>query len=182
MGMIEAIHPAPFLELLGMVRSRAPDKPRFAELSCLQVAGSDTVGFLEDGRLLAAIGFWPLGDGRDEVFLIGLPADVVGPRMISLTSLARLTLAARLHSGTVAIVGHVKIGHLPGERLARLAGFSPCDGAPSGFSRWELRHGQLHSSNLRRWRQLIEEGIARAAETARADADFPGSSLSAGEG
>lgn len=182
MAMIEVVHPAPFLDLLGMVRSRAPDKPRIAELCCLQVAGSETVGFVENGQLIAAVGFWPLGDGRDEVFLIGLPADVIAPRMIALASLARLTLAARLHSGTVAIVGHVKIGHMPGERLARLAGFSPCDGAPSGFSRWELRHGQLHSVNFRRWRQLLEKGAAGTAEATRAHTDFSGSSLSTGEG
>jgi hypothetical protein len=180
--MIELVHPAPFLELLGMLRSRAPNKPRFAELSCLQISGSATVGFVEDGQLLAAMGFWPLGDGADEVFLIGLPSDVLAPRMLALTNLARLTLAARLHSGTVAIVGHVKIGHVPGERLARLAGFSPCDGAPSGFSRWELRHGQLHSGAFRRWRQLLEESVGRTAEAARTDADFAGAGVAAGQG
>lgn len=148
--MIEIVHPAPFLDTVELVRGIAGLKAFHSRLASYQVAGSDSVGFVEDGRLLAAIGFWPLGDGRDEVYLVGLPREIVGPRLLELSRLARLTIAARLQSGTVALVGFVRIGHEPGERLARLAGFHPVDGAPSGFTRWELTHGRVGQGDLQR--------------------------------
>jgi len=144
--VISIVHPAPYLDTLALVRAAASFKPAHGRLAQVQVAGSDTVGFVEQpgGRLLAALGFWPLGNGREEVFLVGLPAADVGPHLVALSRLARLTLAARLHSGTVAIIAHVQNGNRAGERLARLAGFSISagDGAPSSFQRWELSHGR----------------------------------------
>lgn len=155
--MIEVVYPAPLLELLGMIRELVPAKPQFTRLAMVQAGRSDAVGFVADGRMLAAIGFWPIGDGVDELYLVSRPAPEVAPHLVALVRLGRLTLTARLHSGTVAIVGFVKIGHQPGERLARLVGFRPVDdGAPSGFSRWELRDVRLGTYDLRG--QLLEKG------------------------
>ncbi len=142
--MIEVVHPAPYLDTVALLNGSTAIKPQVHRLACYQVAHTDAVAFVDDGRTLAVIGFWPLGDGFDEVFLVGRSAEEIGPRLLQLSRLARLTLAARLHSGTEGVIGFVRIGHEPGRRLARLSGFVLGDGAPSGFERWELlRDGEI---------------------------------------
>ncbi len=139
--MIETISPAPAIDLLALY---APSFKPSASLAvaALQVGRAETFGFVEDGRLLAAIGFWPEPPASEEVFLVGLPAAEIGSRMLELYRLARLTVEGRRDYGVVRLTACVREGHRPGERLARLVGFSrAATGAPAGFTRWERRFG-----------------------------------------
>lgn len=135
---IEVVRPAPFLAAVDLLRASGATKPHLARVATWQTALGTTFGFVdEEGRLLAVLGFWPLGGAREEVFLVGLPPSVVGPRLVELHRRARLIIARRMQSGIGRIIGHVRIGHEPGRRLARLVGFRPCDdGAPPGLEAW----------------------------------------------
>ncbi|MCW2317467.1 hypothetical protein M2322_003026 [Rhodoblastus acidophilus] len=133
-GTLEVVTPAPLLEGRGLFRGA--DKPRLAATATLQMARAKTYGFLVGGDLIVVMGFWPLADGREEVFLLGRPACEVGPHMPLLARRARLILARRLQCGVVGFVGLVRIGHAPGSRLARIAGFAKA-GEAGGFELWE---------------------------------------------
>lgn len=130
------LHPAPLIETRLLADRLVGLKAPLGQALAYQLAEADVWGFAVGGRLLAVMGFFPIGTGA-EVFLIGAPAPVVAPHMVRLARAARLILLDKLHSGTVPLVGLVRLGHEPGRRLARLAGFAPGDGAPSGFERWE---------------------------------------------
>lgn len=132
--------PAPFLATRSLYERRgAALKPWRGQAAALQLAQAATYGFSADGRLLAALGFWRLPDGGEEVFTVSEPADLVAPHLREIMRAARLIVAARLQSGVVRMVATVGIGPSPGARMARLAGFSPSPlAAPKGFAVWEL--------------------------------------------
>lgn len=155
---LTVVRPAPFLDTVALVRGLAGLKPHMSALATFQVAGSATWGFVDEGgRLLAVMGLWPLSDGEDEIYLVGRPAAEVGPRLLEMSRRARLILAHRLHSGTRRIVGFVRIGHEPGARLARLAGFRLSrEAAPLGLTRWEIASDEW--LGRRALRQFGEEG------------------------
>lgn len=136
--VLTVVRPAPYLETVALMRDHAGLKPGMVDVAIYQVSWAATFGFVdENGVLLAVMGFWPLAVDADEIFLVGRPAAEVGPRMVELARRARLILDRRMQSGIGRIIGHVRIGHEPGNRLARLAGFSlSADGAPPGFQRW----------------------------------------------
>jgi hypothetical protein len=133
-GTVDVVSPAPFLAARALFHGA--DKPRFAAAAALQLARAKTYGFVIDDALVAVMGFWPLGDGCEEVFLLGRPARDVGPHMAILARRARLILARRAHYGVHGFVGLVRSGHAPGARLARIAGFTRT-GPAGGFDLWE---------------------------------------------
>jgi hypothetical protein len=134
-GKVDVVCPAPFLAARALFRGA--DKPGLSAVAALQLARAKTYGFVVDGDLVAVMGFWPLGDGREEVFLLGRPAGDIGPHMAILARRARLILARRLQSGSRGFVGLVRYGHEPGRRLARITGFARA-GAAGGFEIWGL--------------------------------------------
>lgn len=104
-----------------------PVKPRMGQLIARQLADGAMMGFAEGDRLLALMVATPtdlITDGLPtlEVSVCGRRDECAG-RLLAMSRLARLTLAAWLQDGTVALCGVVREGHLPGQRLARLAGF-----------------------------------------------------------
>lgn len=135
--MIEIVEPAPFLETRALFTAGPIVKPGFGAMATRHAAAR-TVGFLADGRLLATIGFWPLGEGAEEVFVVAAPRAQTAPHLVALVRAARLTLAARRQDGVGRFVAYVLRGHEPGRRLARLAGFRliTCEAA-AAFERWE---------------------------------------------
>lgn len=103
------------------------DKPRTGTLIARQIADGATMGFALEGRLIALLVATPT-----DLVLHGLPtlevsalgrADDCRPHLRQLVRLARLTLAAWLENGTVALCCVVRTGHRPGEKLAALGGF-----------------------------------------------------------
>jgi hypothetical protein len=103
-------------------------KPRLGQLIARQLAEAAVMGFESEGRLVALMTATPTdlavaGLPTLEISVCGRRAEC-GPLMVSLVRLARLTLAAWLQDGTVALCGVVKAGHRPGGKLARLAGFT----------------------------------------------------------
>ena len=135
--MIAIVEPAPFLETRALFTAGPIVKPGFGA-QATRHAAARTVGLCHDGRLLATIGFWPLGEGAEEVFVVAAPRAQTAPHLVALVRAARLTLAARRQDGVVRLVAHVAARHEPGRRLARLAGFgeSSCEAA-AAFERWE---------------------------------------------
>lgn len=83
---------------------------------------SETIS-IHDGDELLAIGYlWPISEGEHEFCLsIRPPAK---RHMRALIRLAQLTFAQITQTGGV-VATHVRVGHLPGERMARLTGFTP---------------------------------------------------------
>lgn len=102
-------------------------KPRLGALIARQLADGAVVGFADGDRLLALMTASPTSLGLKglptlEISVCGRRDDCAG-QMLALSRLARLTLATWLQDGTVALCGVVREGHVPGQRLARLAGF-----------------------------------------------------------
>lgn len=116
-------------------------KPRRGALAALQLAQSVAAGFARDGRLIALITGYPvavpeLGRPALEVSALGQREACRRPgTMLELVRLARLTLDAWGQNGTVALLGAVKVGHRPGQQLARLAGFRFAE-VRQGFEVW----------------------------------------------
>ncbi|GGE79164.1 hypothetical protein H1W37_19440 [Stappia taiwanensis] len=84
--------------------------------------GGDSVSIHDDDALLAVAYLWPLGDGWTE-FCLAIRPDA-RTRMRALIRLAQLRLQAIAQTG-MRVKTHVRPGHLPGERMARLTGFVP---------------------------------------------------------
>lgn len=145
--MIAVERPAPFMAARALYAARAPAKPEASAahgaLAMRHLTEAVSYGFSdESGRLLAVLGFWPLADGREEVFTVAAPAAAVAPRLREIIRAGRLIIHGRLHSGVVGMTALVGGDHSPGARMARLAGFllSPA-AAPTGCAIWELSHG-----------------------------------------
>lgn len=135
--MITIVAPAPFLETRALFTAGPIVKPGFGAMATRHAA-AQTVGLVHDGRLLGTIGFWPLGEGAEEVFVVAAPRAQTAPHLVALVRAARLTLAARRQDGVVRLVAYVAFAHEPGRRLARLAGFRPFPReAAAAFERWE---------------------------------------------
>jgi hypothetical protein len=117
-------------------------KPIERRAAALQLARAQVWGFASDMQILAAIAFWPLEPGFDEVVLAGRPAGEIGPHMLRLARLAHLTFAERAQSGVIRFRALVRQNHRPGERLAQISGFrlqTSRDGwgsVPPGFTLW----------------------------------------------
>ncbi len=136
--VIEIQSPAPFWDGRELYQTAVGLKPFLAEAATLQLARAATTGFSIDGRLMALIGFWPVAPGHEECFLAGRPAVEVAPFLVRLSRAARLTVGERAQHGVGLVTARVRIGHEPGERLARLAGFSRA-GQDATVSIWERR-------------------------------------------
>lgn len=116
-----------------------PVKPRLGQLIARQLADGAVMGFAREGRLVALMVATPtdlITDGLPtlEISVCGRRAECA-PVMLPLVRLARLTLAAWLDDGTVALCCVVKTGHAPGEKLARLGLFGRMQ-SENGLQLW----------------------------------------------
>ncbi|MAA97413.1 MAG: hypothetical protein CMN87_18240 [Stappia sp.] len=103
-------------------------------------AGGDSVAIsLPDaagGDLLAVAYLWPTAPGWREFCLTIRPA--ARPHMRALVRLAQLRLDAVAQTG-LRVKAHVRPGHAPGERMARMVGFVPDRSAPGWWIHvWRL--------------------------------------------
>lgn len=103
-------------------------KPRLGEAVARQLAEAAVMGFAIDGRLAAlmtATGTSLVLGGRPtlEISVAGRRS-LCASHLLGLSRLARLTLDAWSHHGDVALCGVVRAGYRPGQRLARLTGFT----------------------------------------------------------
>lgn len=103
-------------------------KPRLGEAIAIQLASAAVMGFALNGRLAALMTATATSlalDGRPtlEISVAGRRG-LCGPHLLGLCRLARLTLDAWSHHGDVALCGVVRAGYRPGQRLARLTGFT----------------------------------------------------------
>lgn len=136
---LSLIRDVPVLEARALARPGL--KPIGGQAVTLQLFGAALYGIVDEaGRLLVVIGYWPHGEGHEEVFLYSRPADELGPLIVQILRLGRLTLKERFDCGAVVITGFVAHGNVAGHRLARLVGMVGVAGAPSGYQRWEIRH------------------------------------------
>lgn len=141
--MIQIVSPAPFWEARALALAGLPHKPQLRQAIVLQLSRAVTFGLVHEGRLLVVIGYWPVAEDAAEVFLFFAPKADVAPHLTALARAAHLTLLARAQDGVACFRALVRSGYRPGERMARLAGFSPVgpsDEAP-GFTVWEGRYG-----------------------------------------
>lgn len=131
---------------------------------CLEVAGqtrwfrqaammmrlrSRTWSFHADGVLLAVAYLWPHPDGTGEFCLAAMPS--ARSHMLALCRYAQLTLQQIAQTGTVVFC-HVKPGHVPGERMARLTGFLPDPETKGKWVHvWRLGYGKGADRIVRGW-------------------------------
>ena len=128
MGLLTRISPSWALETRALVAASLSHKPAdwVGRVATVQALGGTSFGFLdEEGRLAAALMFWPLGGGLEELAM----ACAVRPHperyLPSAVALTRLSLADRFDTGVRVIQARVLAGNRSGHRLARLAGFVP---------------------------------------------------------
>lgn len=109
---------------------------------------SRTWSFHADEVLLAVAYLWPHQDGTGEFCLAAMPA--ARSHMLALCRYAQLTLQQIGQTGTVVFC-HVKPGHLPGERMARLTGFLPDPETKGKWVHvWRIGSGKSDQRAIRR--------------------------------
>lgn len=128
--------PAAPLAALAFLRAGAALMNGAARKSALQVFGSATVGYRDDDKTIAVLGLYPAGD-HVEAWLVGDP-DGARPHLLAIARHARLTLAVAREHQSAPIRAHVRWGHEPGRRLARLVGFASAADDAAPFERWEI--------------------------------------------
>lgn len=145
MVAVEIRSPAGFDDCLKAGRST-----RFMRQAALMMRfRSRTWSFHADGKLLAVAYLWPHENGSAEFCLAAMPE--ARAHMMSLCRYAQLTLQEIAQTGTVVFC-HVRPGHRPGERMARLTGFSPDpETAGKWVHVWRLRRGRHYQGIVRRW-------------------------------
>ncbi len=123
--MLTIVRPAPLIDLADMLgrediplgaRKLGVEPVRLAQLQ-RQIGRS--WGHVIGGRTLSCCGLIGLPDGRLEAWFACLPA--AGRYMLPIARALQLTLSAAADDAVV--VARVAVGWLPGERLARAAGF-----------------------------------------------------------
>lgn len=137
---ITIANPAPLPELLALFAVMMPPKLIVMQAAILQGARSETIGFMDGDRLVAAAMLYPLdaerpGERLVELAFICLPE--ISQHLIPLIHHAHLTRAALAQSGLVRVRAHVRADHLPGKRLARLCGMDLV-GRFGAFDRFEF--------------------------------------------
>lgn len=122
---LRAVTPAPMAELLDLYTSNGLGKPINVKAAILQAARSESIGFYDGDRLVAAALLYPLdaervGEELRELAFACVPD--VAPHLVSLIHTARLTRSALVNTGPVRIRARVRLHHKPGQRLAILCG------------------------------------------------------------
>ncbi len=126
--------------LLDLYASIAPLKPLHVRTAMLQIARSDTEGWLLGDRLVAAAMFYPLppvnaGERHVELAFACLPD--LRQHLVAFIHAAELTRARLASDGPVRVRALVRTGHRPGARLAVLCGMSR-SGSHGAFDVWEF--------------------------------------------
>lgn len=137
---IRAIRPVSMPALLDLYAAIAPLKPVHAQAATLQIARSDTEGWLLGDRLIAAAMFYPLpavnaGERRFELAFACLPE--LRRHLVAFIHASQLTRARLASDGPVRVRALVRYGHRPGARLAVLCGMTRI-GAAGAFDVWEF--------------------------------------------
>jgi hypothetical protein len=136
---LRAVSPAPLPDVLALYQATAPMKPVTASAAILQAARSDTIGWFAGDQMIAAALFYPLdperpGEDLRELAFVCLPA--LSGHLPAFIRSARLTRARLGEDALVRIRAHVRLGHLPGQKLARLCGMVAVS-VVGDFERWE---------------------------------------------
>lgn len=137
---LRAISPVPMPALLDLYAAIAPLKPLHVRTAMLQIARSDTEGWLLGDRLVAAAMFYPLpqaqpGERHFELAFACRPE--LRQHLVAFIHAAELTRARLASDGPVRVRALVRYGHRPGARLARLCGMSRT-GHAGAFDVWEF--------------------------------------------
>lgn len=122
---LRLIRPAPLMPLADML-AREPMAGGLTPqlIARVQSTMGKSWGFLRgDGECVACLGLMPCGDGALECWFACLPS--LAPQLLDFVRLAQLTLRCAGHDAIITT--RVEPGWLPGERLARLTGFTPGD-------------------------------------------------------
>lgn len=145
------VHPADARALAAMIdpadvpaKFRATCTP--AELARRQIAGGRSWQFVDvDGAVVACAGVHARGDLREAWFACHPQAR---GHVLEIIRWAQLTFAVVAQSDGVDITARVAVGHAPGQRLARLAGFVLV-GVEAGFETWAWRPDAWGRSSAR---------------------------------
>ncbi|KIZ47387.1 MULTISPECIES: hypothetical protein [Rhodopseudomonas] len=137
--MIRAVTPCPFVDVVDLYQAATPMKPRSTAAVLLQAARSESIGWYAGDRLIAAALFYPIdperpGEDLRELVFVCLPD--LARHLTAFIRTARLTRSRLGQDASIRIRAHVRSGHLPGARLARLCGLRLV--GPAGrFDCWE---------------------------------------------
>lgn len=131
--MIRSTTAVPLPELLELYTTDGRAKPLHVRAAILQAARSESVGWWDGNRLLAAALLYPLAPGLCELVFACRPE--AGRHLVAIIHSARLIRADL--PDDLRIRATVRTGHAPGRRLARLCGFQPA-GTAGLFEHYEL--------------------------------------------
>lgn len=126
---VEISTPAPFFQAHELVR-RGAWRPITRLAANKQLVDGASHGVSIDGRLALVLGFYPVGDGVEELTMWSGPPAEISPHAQRLFRTGRLIIARRLHSGTTGIIAYVGPGGSPGARLCALLGFTRLEPGP----------------------------------------------------
>jgi hypothetical protein len=151
-----AVTDPPFCDVIALWGVSGAVKPIEAKAARLQAARSETVGFYEFHKMVAAACLYPCdpetpGEDLRELAFACLP-EAVG-HLVGIIHTARLILSRLAHVEGLRIRARVRAGYEPGRRLARLTGLHLAGADAAGNERWEWRDGQI-----RRGREIAVRG------------------------
>lgn len=145
---LTVVAPVPVADLVSLYAHAGAIKPLHLKAALLQAARGASVGFLADGRLVAAAVLYPCeperpGEHLAELAFVCMPA--AARHVLAIVRHARLT-AARLPDH-VRIRAHCARDAVAGRRLAWMCGLRP-RGKAGRFKRYEIegRDGRIRSS------------------------------------
>lgn len=141
--MISVHSPASLHELSALAYPGGVGMPSHFRAMVLQLVVSDTVTIRLGDRALVVLGFWKLDPERqgEKLFELWFVVDPDAWRWaVPMVRLVRLTLQRLAESEPVRIRAHVREGHGPGQRLARLIGMRDA-GRTANFEIWEWSNG-----------------------------------------
>lgn len=137
-GTLRCALDVPLPELLDLYTVDGLARPLHVKAAILQAARSASVGWWLDEKLIAAALFYPLADDLAELVFACRPE--AGRYLVAIVHEARL-IRAKLPDH-VRIRATVRLGHVPGRRLALLCGLTLI-GVSGAFEQYELSYGQF---------------------------------------
>lgn len=149
---MRVVTPAPLADVVALYTSaEGTIKPLEFKAALLQAARSDTIGFIAGGDMIAAAILYPCepetpGEELRELAFACRPA--AAGHLTAIIHAARLTRAALAETGAVRVRARVRMGHRPGQRLARLCRLRLV-GTEGAFEvyEWASTDGQLRQGH-----------------------------------
>lgn len=132
--MTRIVVQAPLPDVMQLYSRNGLTKPLEFKAALLQAARGESVGIYAGDQIVAAVILYPVAPGEYEAAFACLPAAV--HHLVPIFHAARSIRARLAETGRFTVRAHVRAGHEPGRRLARLCRMTLI-GSDDGYEIWQ---------------------------------------------